>query len=851
MRVTGARPRGSAGLRAMLPARRGLAASRVSSAARALAARPAAVLPVLLVLAAAVLPGCGESAPDGPARYVVVQRDFDWSVRDPGEPLPLGATWSFADGLGPWTVLDGQHRTDGDALVLSGRGELQLAGPWSDFVVDTELQHRLRLELATQGVGQLVVYWRRAGDTFDRERSFALPLEDTTEPHALSFRLSTLKASLSAPDAGEGFAELLLRFRPREENGEVLVRLVALGLLSDFTLPQGGRAPVQALERKGLRLAGPCRPLPGALLSTFEPGPGERLRLALAVAGRGREATVVVRDEEGRLPPVERTLTSNSPWRFVEVDLAPAAGERTTLVVEAVTRDGAASRVDGDSATVGEAVSGAGDGPGGVLLLGGVLRLAPDRRPVELPPPAPALPAPTDRPNVVLYLVDTLRADRLGAYGYGAPTDPMIGAVAAEGVRFADVTAASNWTRPSTSTLLTGVGPEVHGNLRPGDVVDPTLPTLAEAFAAEGYLTVSFVTNHHAGAWSGLDRGFDVAYEPRFFPRLQPDTTLTSQLVLEPLDRFLAEHADERLFVYVHTLDPHGPYEAPAEDVEVVAQAAPKWRPELPVGTAEQRAKAQDRMLAYDAEIRHNDRRVGSLLDALLALDLEDRTLLAFTSDHGEAFFEHGTWTHWRTLYQEEVGIPWVMRWPEGLPGGLVIEAPVGQADLAPTLLALAGGTPPDTWDGMDLSALCRRGAVVAGDGAASARARSPDDVARAEAIAALRSRVVVSDAVMEGRVHDDGASRLLAARRGPAKLVARVGADGRPEPVALFDLASDPAEKTDLLPTRGVDAGLLDALHAFLAEDARRAETRGVAPEDGTVDAERLQWLREMGYLK
>lgn len=779
-----------------------------------------------VLLLTALAPGCGDTDVDTatlPGRLEVVQRRFEWTATRPaGTATPIDASWSFARGKGPWSTMDGTARLEDGMLVMEAPNEVMLAGPWSDFLVDVELQHRLRLELASQGADELILYWRRMGEMFDRERSFTWPLTDGDELQSLSFRLSTLKSALNAPDAAEGFAELMMRFRSREAGTPVSVRLATLALESDFELPEGREFLERPLERRGLRLPGLCWPLPGSVSTVFEPGTGERVRLALAVAGRGREATVIVRDAEGRLPPVETKVLSNSAWRWVEVDLAPVAGQRTTLVIEAASREGSE--------------------PGGVVLVGGLVRLAPERVRDPLPPPSPGASPPTERPDVLLYLVDTLRADRLGAYGYDPPTDPVLSRIASEGVRFGDVTALSNWTRPSTSSLLTGTGPEVHGNLRPGDVIDATLPTLAEAFAAEGYLTVSFVTNHHAGAWSGLDRGFDVQYEPRYFPRVVPDTSLTSHLVEGPLADFLTEHAGERLFVYVHTLDPHGPYEPPAEDLAAVQVGNPT-RPPLPEGTDFQREQAADRTLSYDAEIRHNDRRLGSALDTLASLGMDQRTLVAFTSDHGEGFLEHGSWTHWRTLFQEELGVPLVMHWPEGLPAGRVVEVPVSQADLAPTLASLAGIAPPSAWTGFDLSALCRPSGAEATRGAGSAQATSsrPGDLA---------SRVIVSDAVMEGRVNLPS-GRLLSARRGPAKLIVAVGESGALEPVGMFDLGADPLERVDLLASQSVDAGLLAAIREYLLVDEARSAAAGSEAVEQTVDAERLQWLREMGYLK
>jgi len=780
---------------------------------RAGAGRSLGLLLMLCVMCPLLGPGCGDGAPLLDGKRIVLQRDFAWTSQAPTAVDPLGASWAFTSGEGPWSARLGVSHVDDGALVLEGDGEVVVAGPWSGFRVDSELHHLLRMELATQGAGEVRVYWRLPGAAFDNERSFAVPLDDTEEPRPLTLRLSTLKNALNAPDASEGFSELLMRFSASVPDGPLSVRLASIGLASDYEQPEGQGHLVAPLERRGVRMPGIAWRLPGAVSAAFEVGPGERLRFAAAVAGRGCEGTLTLRDEDGLLEPVTTRLTNRSAWRWVEVDLSAAAGHTLRLTFDAQLHE-ASGRTSVDP-----------DDKSGVLLLGGVLRLGPARSVPELPPAAPGATAASEPPDVLLYVVDTLRSDRLGTYGYGPPTDPVLQELAAEGVVFERVVSASNWTRPSTSTMLTGSGAEVHGNHAPGDVVDPLLPTLAESLAAEGYLTVSFVTNHHAASWSGLDRGFDIQHEPRHFPREQPDTSLTSQLVERPLRRFLEEHADERLFVYVHTLDPHGPYLPPEEDrAQLATSDAP--RPELPAGSEEERAKAHAWQLAYDAEILHNDRRLGSLMQTLQELGLDDNSLLAFSSDHGESFFEHGHWTHWRSLYEEELLVPWVLRWPLGLPAGRRVPGVAGHADLAPTLLGLVGAEVPDAWTGDDLS-----------------------DVARGAGVERIPERILVSDAAMLGGPLAP-AERLLVVRRGPLKLIARADGRGGAEPVALYDLATDPAEAQDLLPTRAPDAGLLGALQEYLDTDARRAA--GVVDRpDAPVDAARLEWLKAMGYIR
>jgi len=864
----------------MHPARR-----RLSSAYGALLLGP--LLGALSGFALGLLAACGEPSAETGGRFEVVQRDLALVRRDAAgglAPARLGLTWRFARGLGPWVVRRGEASLDASGLQLVGSGTCELSTVAGALAPDGELHHQLRIVLASRGVGQLLLSWRAADEEFSRERSVSLALPDSERVQPLVLRLQSLRSALNAPDAAGGFAALRLRFEAAEPDGALQVRLESIALESDFdppvaaaspagdaalagraadallappalpapparpaptaptarpTLPAlpalpDGPLPCLPLTRDGLRLLGVALPLQAEVGCRLHVSEGARLRFAAAVAGAGSRVELRVADADGRLPPLMATLASGAPWQWFEVDLTPLSGSDAELRWSVQPSGSAAAA-----------------GPAGRVLLGSPLVLAPERVRPALPPAEVGGPPPATRPDVLLYLVDTLRADRLEAYGYAAPTSPVLAQVARQGVCFERVVAASNWTRPAVSTLLTGSGAERHGNQAPGDTVEAELPTLAERFAAAGYFTASFVSNHHAGSWSGLDRGFDLAYEPAAFPRLEPDTSLTSAVIEPLLLAFLAQHRGERLFVYVHTLDPHGPYAPPPQDSAALAGSL---RPSPPEGSPEAAALALERGLAYDAEVRHNDRHLGVLLDGWKADGRERQWLLAFTSDHGEAFYEHGQWTHWRTLHEEEIAVPWLLRWPDGLPAGRRVHEVVGQADIAPTLAALCGLDLPPDWSGHDLSALCR--AAAGGDeGRGDGRdpVREPLHLARAASRSPPTERLLISEARMLERSKGT-AEHLLAARRGDLKLIVRVAEDDALLPVALYDLRSDPHERRDLL--TGAAAAdprvdeLQEALRRYLATDRARASRRRQPATEG-IDAQRLQWLQEMGYLR
>jgi len=358
--------------------------------------------------------------------------------------------------------------------------------------------------------------------------------------------------------------------------------------------------------------------------------------------------------------------------------------------------------------------------------------------------------------------------------------------------------------------------------------VPDELESLAEALEAAGYLTASFVTNFQAGAWSGLDQGFDPHRDPTAFGASPVESTLTSGTIREPIERFLREHADERLFVFAHSLDPHGPYRPPEDcQAALAADGSPRVAP-AEVGDA---ARWERDTLAYDGEILNNDRAIGALDDVLAALGLRERTLFVFVSDHGEAFGEHGRWGHQRSLHEEEIRVPWILRWPQRVPAGTRLSLPVSLLDVAPTVLGLCGAAAPAAWQGRDLSA-----ALLSGQPPPDAHARP------------FLLDVVYADEAPRG-------AEELAAVLWPWKLIVAREAGDVLRPVALFDLAADPRELHDLLadPAPAADvAARVEGLRAFLAERlAAGPLVSGAGATAGALDPAVEAWMRQMGYLR
>jgi len=323
------------------------------------------------------------------------------------------------------------------------------------------------------------------------------------------------------------------------------------------------------------------------------------------------------------------------------------------------------------------------------------------------------------RPNVLFILVDTLRADRLGAYGYERQTSPEIDSLlAGRGALFEQAYAQAPWTLPSVASFLTGQRP---GDFWGGGMVTyripPAVPTLAEWLANAGYETAGFVANFSVHADGGFDRGFSTYYVPP--PSIEAMRAHADDVGSRAIS-WLREQTDRPFFAYVHFIDPHDPYESP----ELTAGVSPflpdyagpvtgGWIHGLYTGqlALPNPATDLDQVKAlYDSEVHYVDHWVGRLVRSLSPEVLHD-TLIVFTADHGEELFDHGGWKHGHGLYEEQIHVPLILRWDHQFAGRRRISTPVALLDIMPTLLGAAGATAPaNAFPGINLLPSLRQG---------------------------------------------------------------------------------------------------------------------------------------------
>jgi arylsulfatase A-like enzyme len=300
------------------------------------------------------------------------------------------------------------------------------------------------------------------------------------------------------------------------------------------------------------------------------------------------------------------------------------------------------------------------------------------------------LPDNIEKPHILLIMIDTLRADHLGIYGYSRNTSPNIDALARRGILFKNAYSVSSWTNPTIASLFTGHFPQaifppaVHK-----EAILQSLPeelnTLAELLKSNGYKTIALMD--HPGITPELkyDQGFDVfvkLFEKGNFGRW--DRT-EPNFVLNEFSQQLDAAKGSRMFLYLHLVYPHLPY-WPAAPYDKMFGEGFRTRGQLPL-----KKERQGNVNMYDGEIRQTDDMIGKIMDELRRRHLNDETYVLITSDHGEAFWEHKRYGHGNSFFDEVIRIALVMGVPEQketIP--LAIDTPVSNIDLFPTILHLA-----------------------------------------------------------------------------------------------------------------------------------------------------------------
>ena len=432
--------------------------------------------------------------------------------------------------------------------------------------------------------------------------------------------------------------------------------------------------------------------------------------------------------------------------------------------------------------------------------------------------------------NVVVYLIDALRADRLGCYGYERPTSPNIDFFAEEAAVFEHTIAQAAYTRASVPSLLTGTGPRIHGVLTGRSRMRDRIEHLVQLLTRQGYDTRAVLATPILNT-SGVDRGFG-----------QYSVETTDQVLNKAIQWIDERENNSPFYLYIHTDEPHAPYRSPdkfraklASNVREPAMPPDRlamlqrihnklfgektalrislgervWLEALSAGVLDVGDLPDRLSTLYDAEVAHADERFGKLVTALKKRSLFDKTVIVLTSDHGEEFYEHGGWEHERTLYWESVNIPLVIRFPSSMGiAGRRIEAYVQGIDVAPTVLATLGAPIPGFMEGDNLLPLLRG-----------------EEFDEKRRLFSHNGNVWVGDSVI------DYPWKYFESQKGRE----------------LFHLERDPKEKTSLTS----EYPLLAGYYRSLIRARARMTSGGDSAPKVDISPEQLKKLRTLGYME
>lgn len=548
----------------------------------------------------------------------------------------------------------------------------------------------------------------------------------------------------------------------------------------------------------------PARPWLDLDLGTAADG-AVSFKISAQVSGQAKAKTIL-----------ERTVTTPHRWEPVSLDLAAYAGKEVTFSLE----------VAGEEGIVG-------------LWGSPVIR-------------SRTKCATSAQPNVILILVDTLRSDHLNAYDYERPTAPNLQRMASEGALFRDCITQATWTKASVPSILTSLYPISNTVHEMVDRVPNSANTIAEVFRSNGYATISMSSVPFSGKMTNLHQGFEEVHE---VGSLRGDiSSKTSREYNDRLLPWIEEHRDGPFFAYFHLFDPHDPFEPhrpyntmwadPNKKAEhrhnedivrphiahpVLKQFCMPSRTELEAAGVDPDSFTNYNLDWYDGSIREMDAEIGRLLERLDSLGLAENTIIAFTSDHGEEFLDHGASFHGQTVYGELTNVPLIFWSPGRIDAGTVVADTVSSVDIMPTLLEAAGIPVPGDLQGQSLAPLLTKGAEQGGWEPRPAFIEKAKLIGPGPGDTGLESYGIV-----------DGQWRLIHHVQRP---------EGAAE-FELYDHRNDPLNQTDIVADH---PKVVESLAKQIADWRLMAEQQKLEIGDDATEgitSEELERLKSLGYI-
>jgi arylsulfatase A-like enzyme len=437
-------------------------------------------------------------------------------------------------------------------------------------------------------------------------------------------------------------------------------------------------------------------------------------------------------------------------------------------------------------------------------------------------------------PNVLILVVDALRPDHMGCYGYPLPTSPAMDALARRGVLFTDATSLSSYTRAAVPSIFASVHPGAHGILNQGkevEMLSDEYKTLAETLKERGYVTAAFAPNPSLNRAFNFDQGFDL-YDDDFQigVRGAQDFETAGKINERTLGwlRSSGGGREKPFFAYLHYRDVHAPYVPPPPydrmfdkpgEGRPLSEAEYKSQP--PDVRRPRRFRDLDSYVEqYDGEIRYTDDHLARFLETLSKEGFLDNTVIFLTADHGESFLEHRSWTHGSGLYEELMRVPLLLVLPGEKHKGRRVAAPVQTTDVYPTVLGLlkVEEIPPQLQGRSLFDAIEER---------------------------ADPKRPVFGEALVSRRHRPWNFGQMVSVRSGGWKLIYnRWSRSGE-----LYDLAQDPGETQDLVDRQPERAR--DLLRMIAAQDRENAKRSHRVKGTEELPEDVVEGLKSLGYVR
>ena len=770
----------------------------------------------------------------------IARVEWQFNATPPGPPparLPETRGWEAGPGVTDFAIREGRlvGRSTTDAPIVHFERPSGFEIPDSVHGIEIRMRVSAGANFAIQGTGAPTINLENQPDA---ARSGIWPMQsplqagDEMQTYLLTplapMPMSRTRHIVIRPTdvSGASFAIESVRLISRREHlASIPVGVGWQGLREVYReslvshAPEAMRFPVRLPDRPWLDLA----------VGTVEDGP-----VTFLVSARPEGAS-----DDRDAVQVTYTVTQPYRWERYPIDLTKLAGRAVTLSLQLQSESsgavgfwgspvirsvGAAPRVD-----VQPAAGGNGGAPRGVILI----------------------------------QADTLRRDHLNFYGHSRETAPHLTRLAKEGVLFNNAIANASWTKVSSPTILTGLYPTTHGVALQTDRLSSAATTIAEAYRAAGYATLSLSSVPFTGQYTNLHQGFEELHESSSLS--VQGTPLSAKSSREYVDRLLEwveRHREVPFFAYLHVFDPHAPYEPYAPYNSKWSDPARMEQHRQNVNAAVKmiqdpafrgfRLPARDEVIKagldpdtyvrqeldwYDGSIRGMDVEMSRLFEALRRMGVDEHTLVVLTSDHGTEFYDHGRFWHGQSVYGELINIPLLIRWPSRVPAGRVIDDLVQSVDIMPTMLDLTGLAHPAGIQGQSLQPFLDPAQKSAGPPGSwpgwTPRPAISERVPGTTVFREEQSRVSVS--IIDGNwklIHNTTRS------------------EGLPE-FELFDYYKDPLNKQNVAAEHpDVVARLSKAITGW-KQMATAAKIKPDAEAAKSLSPAELQRLRSLGYVR